>query len=94
MIKVLGENGYAADDLMIDKLSAISNIACNIGEISGPICSGIVTDVIGLNNSCFILSISTFFYAVLYMFGSGACRIKQERLKRSAMMSMKLIVPE
>lgn len=63
--------GYAHDDILVDALSGLSNIACDVGEIIGPIFAGVMADIIGMENTGVIVAFSCFAYAGVYLIGSG-----------------------
>ena len=72
MIRTATEDyGYAKDDILIDNLSALCNIACNTGEIIGPLFSGTVSEMIGFENSSALVALACFIYTGIYFFGSG-----------------------
>ena len=72
MIKCASEDyGYANDDILSDAISGLSNMACNIGEIFGPIVAGTLIDIIGYEITGVIVGFSCFLYGIIYLFGSG-----------------------
>lgn len=94
MVKSASEEyGYVNDDILIDALSSLSNMACNIGEIIGPLFTGVVADVIGLENTGVIVALSCFVYGIIYFFGSGLLGFYTQKNKQIAL-SMKMIIPE
>lgn len=94
MISVTHDNGYETDDILLDKIAVISNIACNMGEIMGPLFSGFVNDIIGLNESCAILALASFLYGLLYFFGNGMHKMCKEKVKKSVRQSFGLYMTE
>ena len=71
MISVADDNKYEIDDILLDKLAVISNMSANVGEITGPLFSGIVNDMIGVEKSCAILAGASFLYGILFFFVEG-----------------------
>ena len=72
MIKCTSEDyGYANDDILSDAISGLSNMACNIGEIFGPIVAGTLIDIIGYEITGAIIGFSYFLYGIIYLFESG-----------------------
>lgn len=94
MLRVAVEDyGYERDDVLIDGLSALSNIACNAGEVVGPLFSGIVAGKIGFGGSSAVVAFGCFGYAAVYLLGSGLLAKWTSRKKINAI-SLKLIMPE
>jgi dipeptide/tripeptide permease len=69
------------DDMLIDSLSSLFNIAFNIGEIIGPVFAGFATSWIGYNSACTVVGLVCFFYAIIYGFGSGLVTDKRKPYK-------------
>ena len=63
--------GYANDDLLSDAISGLCNMACNIGEIFGPIFAGALIDILGFDTTGIIVGFFVFLYGIIYLFGSG-----------------------
>ena len=94
MIKCAHETyNYAKDDVLIDTLSGLSNIACNIGEIIGPLFTGIVSHSLGIESCGAIIAFCYFAYGIVYLFGSGLFR-KWQPNKKSEVLHMKMIAAE
>ena len=64
--------GYDNDDMLTDAISSLSMIACAMGEILGPLYSGFVSDMIGIENACNICAALSFGVALGFALGSGA----------------------
>lgn len=85
MISVAASNKYEIDDNLLDKIAIISTMSANMGEIIGPIFSGVIADTIGLQSSCAVIGIATLAYGVLYFFGSGfASTLHSTKKQKSA----------
>ena len=85
--------GYANDDILSDAISGLSNMACNIGEIFGPIFAGTLIDIIGFETTGAIVGFSCFLYGIVYLFGSGLLG-KWLLPKKLYSISTKMISPE
>jgi dipeptide/tripeptide permease len=68
------------DDMLIDSLSSLFNMAFNMGEIIGPIFTGFATSWIGYNSACTVVGSFCFTYAIIYAFGSGLLGDKRRPL--------------
>lgn len=87
--------GYSKDDVLTDSLSGLSNMACNVGEIIGPLISGGLISVIGFENTGTITAFAFVLYGLVYLFGSGLFTKWTSRRKATAQaLSMKLVFPE
>ena len=64
--------GYANDDILTDVISSACMIACGLGEILGPLFSGFVADIIGIQNACNIVALLSFILAFAFAVGTGA----------------------
>ena len=87
--------GYDNDDMLTDAISSLSMIACAMGEIMGPLYSGFVSDMIGIENACNICAALSFGLALVFALRSGAisecCRKKKTN---SEMQTNARLVPE
>ena len=83
--------GYANDDLLSDAISGLCNMACNIGEIFGPIFAGALIDILGFDTTGIIVGFFVFLYGIIYLFGSGLLQkwipSKKRRLSRVHMIN-------
>ena len=61
-----GVYGYENDDILNDAISSFCVIGCGIGEILGPLYSGFVSDWLGIETSCNILSLATFGFTIVF----------------------------
>lgn len=62
---------YKDDDALTDAVSSLAIIASSIGELIGPTYSGITSDLIGIEGCCNLIAIASFFYAIIYFFGTN-----------------------
>jgi dipeptide/tripeptide permease len=65
------------DDMLIDSLSSLFNIALDLGEIIGPIFAGFATSWLGYNLACTVVGLILFTYAIIYALGSGVLKCKK-----------------
>lgn len=63
--------GYERDDLLSDAISSLSNMFCDVGEITGPVLTGVFVSLIGFELSSTALGFICFGYSLLYLFCSG-----------------------
>lgn len=68
-------------------------MACNVGEIIGPLFTGAVAGVLGLQDTGVIVAFSCFGYAIVYFIGSGLLG-KWIGKDREDSIRVKMIVPE
>ena len=67
MLKCACNNyGFVNDDILTDAISSFCVVACSIGEIIGPLYSGFVSDLLGIEASCNILSLMTFGFTIIF----------------------------
>ena len=72
MIQIANENyGYEKDDMLSDSISSLSNISCNLGEIVGPVVTGVMIGFIGFEETSSYIGLSCLFYSLVYFFASG-----------------------
>ena len=64
--------GYVNDDILTDAISSVSMIACGLGEIIGPLFSGFVSEMIGIENACNVCAALSFGLALGFAFGTEA----------------------
>ncbi|OMJ76193.1 hypothetical protein SteCoe_24488 [Stentor coeruleus] len=96
MIKASHEiYGYSKDDILTDSLSGLSNMACNVGEIIGPLISGVLISIIGFEYTGTIIAFAFALYGIVYLFGSGLFKKWTSRRKAiTPALSMKMVFPE
>ena len=58
--------GFANDDILTDVISSFCVIGCSIGEILGPLYSGFVSDWLGIEASCTLISFITFGFTIIF----------------------------
>ena len=63
---------YENDDILNDGISSACMIACGLGEILGPLFSGFVADIIGIQNASNIVALLSFTLAFAFAVGTGA----------------------
>ena len=85
--------GYANDDILSDAISGLCNMACNVGEIIGPIFAGTLIDIAGFETTGTIVGFIFFLYGIVYLFGSGLLG-KWISSKKLNQISMRIITPE
>lgn len=72
MVETASEDyGYERDDLLSDAISSLSNMFCDVGEITGPVLTGVFVSLIGFELSSTALGFICFGYALVYLFFSG-----------------------
>ncbi|OMJ92425.1 hypothetical protein SteCoe_4761 [Stentor coeruleus] len=71
MIQTSLEYGYSKDDVLVDSLSGLSNMALDAGEIIGPIISGGLISLFGFENTGTLTAFTYAAYGLVYLFGSG-----------------------
>ena len=72
MLKVSAvDYGVNHDDVLIDHISSLGIIACNIGEMIGPVYAGVSSDWLGIENCCNIAALATFIFAIISCFGTN-----------------------
>jgi hypothetical protein len=84
MVQVASEDyGLFKDDILSDTLSSVSNVFCNLGEILGPIVTGLVVGFFGFEDTCTSMAFACLSYLIFYSLGSGLvsknCRRKEEK---------------
>lgn len=87
--------GYNDDDLLTDVVSSFAIIGCGIGEILGPLYSGFLSDMIGIENCSTIAAIMSFIFAVVFAIGTGIIPewFKKKTIKNETLINTK-VVPE
>ena len=68
------EYGLKYDDRLLDSISALTNFFSNLGEVSGPLVAGFLSDEIGFSNGCnligvFSLAFFFIYFLVIWAFG-------------------------
>lgn len=62
---------FEIDDVLTDTLAGLSNMSCNLGEILGPVVSGVLIDFVGFEMTGNIVAVLSIMYAVVYFLFSG-----------------------
>ena len=70
------EYEYKKNDELIDALSGITNFACNMGEILGPILSSLLTELYGFNTSTTVLTICYLMFGCFFIVSSGLLKTR------------------
>ena len=87
--------GYEADDILTDVISSFCVIACGLGEILGPLYSGFVTDLLGMEPSCNIAALLSFAFAIAFALGTGTFTrsLRKKHGKKDSLINTK-VMPE
>lgn len=95
MIQVSHEEyGYSKDDILVDSLSGLSNMASDIGEILGPIISGGLISLIGFEKTGTLTAFTFVLYGIIYFFWSGLfSKWISKRGAVTSALSMKMVFP-
>jgi MFS family permease len=86
---------YKNDDILTDTISSFSVFAFSIGEIVGPIFAGLLTDAIGIQDTCVIASAINVTFGLIFALGTGVFSCSRKKYKkRSLLINTKVYVEE
>ena len=67
------EYGLKYDDRLLDSISALTNFFCNLGEASGPLVAGFLSNEIGFSNGCCLIGVISLAFCVVYVLVFWGC---------------------
>ncbi len=73
------EYGLKYDDRLLDTISATTNFFSNVGEVSGPLAAGFLSDKIGFSNGCNLIGVLSLVFCLVYIFVLWCCQKKFTR---------------
>ena len=82
--------GYAEDDRLNDALSGIMAISNGIGEITGPVCGGLLLDFFEFSDVSAVFGFLFLAFGLYYLFGSGYLSDKFAKPSQSPDLEMTL----
>ena len=93
LIQIANESyGYEKDDILSDSISSLSNISCNLGEIVGPVITGLLIGFIGFEETSTYIAFSCLLYSLAYFVASGL--MGKWMSKKSGDLSRKILPEE